>query len=405
MPTLVQSKSGGASSAASLTVTLTSPTTAGNCLVVKVATSESSSGPTVSGITLGGAAGNFARAVQSSSAVIVHSEIWTDQNCAGGQTSVVITLTGGAGSFPNVVAWVEEWSGVATSLAVDKTSSNNGNSAAFSSGATGTTTQASEVIVGCGAAQQTPTGPSSPWTNLAVVSNTNVTTLSMVAGWQVASATGTFTYSGTNASANWAACVVTLLAATGPATPSPFTPPVAGPRGRAAVRRGRSASSRGAPVIAPPAPKRLLISLASAAGTDDSGTAYPQGITAFEQISGTTYTLQLGQQTFGSTTAPAFFVSNQGSAPFLPPCYTAAQVSLSGCGAEIVSGQATAGTQLAAIVVLDSALSGVPGGLIELIAGQTLINTSASSATPVPHGSITTLAQLVSLLQQAGILQ
>ncbi len=144
------------------------------------------------------------------------------------------------------------------------------------------------------------------------------------------------------------------------------------------------------------APRTLLLSLAATAGTDDFGNAYPQGIAAFEQISGVTYALQLGRQTFGSVTAPAFFILNQQSAPFLPPAYTATGVSAAGCGAEIVSGQGTSGAALAAVTVQDSLQSGVPGGLIDLIAGAVAFN---GAQMPVPSGyplaSGATTAQIV----------
>jgi hypothetical protein len=64
-----------------------------------------------------------------------------------------------------------------------------------------------------------------------------------------------------------------------PVTPSPLAPPRGPSRGRPAVRRGRSSGTPGAPYTAPP-PKTLLISLASAAGTDQYGNSYPQGIYA-----------------------------------------------------------------------------------------------------------------------------
>lgn len=65
--------------------------------------------------------------------------------------------------------------------------------------------------------------------------------------------------------------------------PARFRIPGPAPRPRASARRGRTrlgSSSSGAIPAPPPAPKTLLISLASAAGTDDFGNAYPQGIFA-----------------------------------------------------------------------------------------------------------------------------
>ena len=92
-PSLVQAATATGTSA-TITVTLESATTAGNCLVVCVANGGSFNG-VVTGITLGGAAGNFGALASggnpSTSAAV--ASIWADPNCAGGQTSVTITTT------------------------------------------------------------------------------------------------------------------------------------------------------------------------------------------------------------------------------------------------------------------------------------------------------------------------
>jgi len=64
-PSLVQSKSATAAASSTVSVTLTSATTAGNMLVVCVVTSASPSNPTVTGITIGGSADNFASVVSA----------------------------------------------------------------------------------------------------------------------------------------------------------------------------------------------------------------------------------------------------------------------------------------------------------------------------------------------------
>lgn len=213
--TLVQSKSGTGSSGTTLTITLNSATVAGNCLVVCIGTQQGTTNPTVSGVTLGGSAGNFAAAATAYNSSFDNAAIWVDPNCAGGQTSVVISFTGGSGTGVTYAAWVMEWSGISGSSPVDQSSDGNGAGTSFSSGATGTTVQAAELVVGVDANNtSTPTGPSSPWTNLTVLSVTSgVTTMKLIASYQVASATGTFTYSGSiSGSGSWGAAVATLKA-------------------------------------------------------------------------------------------------------------------------------------------------------------------------------------------------
>lgn len=218
-PTLVQNKSGTATSGTSITVTLTSNTTAGNCLIVKVGAFQGTTTPTVSGITLGGSAGNFAKA-KSGAGTTVDCEIWTDQNCAGGQTSVVVTFNAGTGTLLTMAVQVEEWSGLATSGAVDVDNSGaNSSSTSWSSGSSGTLTNANELVVGAvysSNPSSTLTTPGSPWTELTQVTVTNTITSKLGTAYQVVTANTAQTYSGTQstASAN-AAVVVTLKEAAG----------------------------------------------------------------------------------------------------------------------------------------------------------------------------------------------
>lgn len=211
----VQSKSGTATSGTSLTITLDSPTAAGNCLVVKFGSTANTTNPNLTGITIGGSAGNFARAVQKNTAGVANADIWTDQNCAGGQTSVVLTFSAGSGGGIGVGAWVEEWPGVVLSAAVDKTSSGSGNSTSWSSGSTGTLTQAAEIVSACVMAFASGislTAPGSPWTELGTL--TAGTSNRFAAGWQAVAATTAQTYSSTlsGSAPSWAAAVITLNA-------------------------------------------------------------------------------------------------------------------------------------------------------------------------------------------------
>lgn len=184
------------------------PTTAGNCLIAYVATDQGTTNPTVSGITLGGAAGNWASARSQNNNADLNNEIWVDWNCTGGQTAVAVTVAGGSGAGGFVVVRVEERAGIlATSTPVDQVNGANGNSAAPASGNTPTLSQANEIVVGAITGGATITGPASPWVNQPDI---NLSTCFLITGAQVASSTTGIGYAGTMASNVWGAAVVSL---------------------------------------------------------------------------------------------------------------------------------------------------------------------------------------------------
>lgn len=205
--TLKQSAQNSTNNGSSVTVTLGSATTAGNCIVVAVGIGAND---TVTGITLGGSAGNFASLAGTDGSTTTQAGwIWADPNCAGGQTSVIVTPSGTA----RILASVFEFSGVATVSPLDKSSSNApGSSMNWTSNSTATTAQAVEAWVGLvitGAS--TITGPASPWANLAQQSAGTKIVNAMMAGSQITSSTGAAVYSGTQtANDQYTAVVVTL---------------------------------------------------------------------------------------------------------------------------------------------------------------------------------------------------
>lgn len=219
---LVQTKQ-GSSAASTLTITLDSATTAGNALIVMLAASGTTANPTsVSGITLGGSADNFSQvSTYGSASDAAIGAAWLDLNCAGGQTSVVITVAGGTGTLA-IMASVYEWSGLYPVSPFDQTANGvSTGSTSWSSGATPTTTQAAELWVGAVFTTETGagtiTGPSSPWTNLSQVSQAQGSFNDRwMSGYQVVASTGTATYSGTvSPSSQWIAKVVTFRLDTG----------------------------------------------------------------------------------------------------------------------------------------------------------------------------------------------
>ena len=121
---LVQSKQGH-STTSPLAITLDAPTTAGNGLIVVAGHTGSSNNGTVSGITLGGAAGNFASAATSGSASANAAvmDCWLDLNCAGGQTAISIAFTGASGTT-DFYAAVYERADLPAVSASDKSSGN-----------------------------------------------------------------------------------------------------------------------------------------------------------------------------------------------------------------------------------------------------------------------------------------
>lgn len=213
--------SGIVASGGTLTLTLPGATTAGHGLIVLVATAGSSVSPTVAGITLGGSADHFAArqssGVASADACVLAT--WDDLNCAGGQTAVAITITGGTGTF-GVMATVWERDDLPSASAFDVGKGQAGTgSASWTSTATVTTAQAGEVWVGAicadAASAQTLTGPASPWANTTQVNLTvGSFVYSWMAGWQAVSATGTATYAGTSSTTpEYVAVVATYKAA------------------------------------------------------------------------------------------------------------------------------------------------------------------------------------------------
>jgi hypothetical protein len=219
---LVQTKQ-GSSALGTLTITLDSATTAGNGLIVFLAASGTTSNPTsVTGITLGGVADNFSQVSTfggGSDAGI--GAVWLDLNCAGGQTSVAITTTGGSGTLA-VMATVYEWSGLYPVSPFDQTANSvSSGSTSWTSTATPTTTQAAEVWIGAVfttvSSAGTITGPSSPWTNLTQVNQTQGSFEDRwMSGYQVVAATGAATYNGTvSPSSQWICKVATFRLDTG----------------------------------------------------------------------------------------------------------------------------------------------------------------------------------------------
>ena len=214
----------------SVTVTLGSAAGAGSALVACIGITSASAAPTVANVKTGANAENWAKGVGASDATFgIDSEIWVDPNTAGGGTTVVVTVNFGqtATATKQTVVQVDvfEESNILSASAVDKISASplGNDTASWSSGATATTTQASEiayghaVVVPDSAGTGTVTPPGSPWSNQTTLHTTGSVggfgafNMYSQAGRQALSSTSTVTYNGT-ASANsfWEATVLTL---------------------------------------------------------------------------------------------------------------------------------------------------------------------------------------------------
>jgi hypothetical protein len=216
----IQAASGSTTVSSTVTVTLSTPTTAGNCLIACVANGNGAPLAFVSSATLGGAADNWA-ALKTSGDVNNGAEVlsvWADPNCAGGQTSVVINCTGGGAT---TLAWVFEFSGVLISSVLDQFATFDsvaGSNATFSV-TTGVTAQASEVAVGCVYGfNQTITGPGAPWVNESLLAFSG---RNLLASYNILSSTGTVTYSGSFGGATFNGQILVTLRGAVPASPGP----------------------------------------------------------------------------------------------------------------------------------------------------------------------------------------
>lgn len=129
----------------------------------------------------------------------VYTALWLMKNLAGGAASVGITVTNGTLNTA-VGLQATEYSGGGTSPTIDNTNSpmpstGFSNTTALSSGTTGATTSASDLVVGGGCdGNGGITAGDGTYTNTAVMGGATVF------GWKTPGATGTYSYATTGAS-------------------------------------------------------------------------------------------------------------------------------------------------------------------------------------------------------------
>lgn len=220
----VEQPTGSLPSSAAATVTLPQATGTGNTLVAAVTTMGATTNPAVSGITLGGAADHWQAAVTDPGTVKYGGAIWFDAGAAAGQTSVVVSISGGTGASGEIYVAVYEVTGF---LAFDQGA--HGESASnvttWSSGAAPTTTSPAEIFFGAATASNaipTVTGAGT-WTT----QSSGAGALDQVAGYQIVSATQAAAFSGTlpGGGGGYTALVATFAVAVRNATSSPAVTP------------------------------------------------------------------------------------------------------------------------------------------------------------------------------------
>lgn len=195
------------------------PTVAGNCVVVVINSANAASEvPSITGVTLGGAADNFkngATGISAAGADHALAGIWVDNNCAGGQTAIAVTGTNLTMTVSLGITLMEI-AGIVTVSPVDQAVPASGASSAPVAGPTPATTIANEIWIGAltgVAALALASSP--PWTNF-----TYETGAESGGGYQIVNATGTPTYANasTGAVACWAGAIIALKGITGAAT-------------------------------------------------------------------------------------------------------------------------------------------------------------------------------------------
>jgi hypothetical protein len=120
-PAIVQVTEGRAASLTTLDLTFPKTTTKGNLIVVGVAGWGDNDNPSVSAVTIGGSADNFAVVPNTSNTTsddAMATSLWADPDSADTGTVIAITATGGSGSHPNLIGFAWEVAGTVANSAV-----------------------------------------------------------------------------------------------------------------------------------------------------------------------------------------------------------------------------------------------------------------------------------------------
>jgi Concanavalin A-like lectin/glucanases superfamily len=199
---------------ANTSVTLTNVTlSAGDLLIVGVAVTASGGG--VTSVTWGGLTLNQDDYHYDGSGFL--EGIYSAYISSGGTNTITVTIPNSG----DIAFWASKWTGMASSSTLDQHVGTTGSGTSPSSGASGATTQAPEVLIG-NVGIQTDSGGSGTWSNgfnngqSATSSGTGGATnkAQVSEGYLTATSTGAYTAAKTGStSANWAAAIATYKAA------------------------------------------------------------------------------------------------------------------------------------------------------------------------------------------------
>lgn len=390
------------------------PTTAGNTLIVAYGGSAGAGGgtPSISGMTLGGAADNFAAQVTQNEGVnsFSISSVWSDANCAGGQTAIAVTGTNlvGTSAYVQVIEVAGVWS-------LDKSSVGGlaTGTTTWTTGNTATTTAANEVLAGV-----TSHGPFSA-TETLTVNNTppwvNGTSFvwgsgggAIIAGYQAATSTGAYAYSGTSPDFDYyTTAIATFLQSTGLSVNAGLATAIgAAGNGTVAVNAGLATGSgtAGSPAVAV---NSGLATGAGAAGNAtvgvNAGLAHASGASAQPAI-GLTPSLATGAGHAGNATVGVNAGLASGTGAAAQPA--------TGLTPGLATGSGTAGNATVAVNTglatgtgsAGSAATGVPVGLATATsaAGSPSVAVNSGLATGTGTAGNATVAVNAGLAHAAG---
>jgi len=213
----------------SLTVTTNAAVSAGDDILLVFAADEEG---TVSSVT-DGAGNTYELAVQiandatgAAAGVITH--IYAAYNVAALASGGTITINHTSVTARSAV--VSAFRGLASSSVVDQTKTATGSAAAVSTGATGTTAQADELLIGAIGLEGPNVDAPSVWQNSFSygprlgtsfgASSGDATDITAQMGWRIVGATGAYTAQiiNLNTARDWAAAIATFKYGTGPTT-------------------------------------------------------------------------------------------------------------------------------------------------------------------------------------------
>jgi len=143
---------------------------------------------------------------------------WSSMNVVGGATTITVTM--GASQFSDTAIIIQEWDGVAKISAFDTFAvANTSSGTSYACGPTGTNVQANELLIG-GIASDSSTPAftaDATWSNLLTQSGFDLYT-SCATQYRIVFATGTYSWTLTNATSRQTSQVITTYKSSGSGT-------------------------------------------------------------------------------------------------------------------------------------------------------------------------------------------